>query len=207
MREREGVGDLYELAARLVGAEVDGRADGRRAEVVRLLDRAEEYLVELVRVGQKLVVIDLDDEGNPVRVLARDRAEDAEGRGDGVAAALDGEFDDVFGVEVERVGRERSAGRVFDALVYGEYGEVAGARESAVVEERLQRAKDLRAAVGADPHAVYEVGAGRVQYVSGNLRGVEFEQRAPVLAEKLFDACEGRPFAPEFGSHLLNPPE
>src|ERR1043165_1091690 len=203
VREREGVGDLDELAARLFGAEVDGRAHGGSAEVVCLLDRAEQDLVELVRVGQKLVVVDLDDEGNLVRVLARDRAEHAEGRSAGVAAALNRQPHDVLRVEVERVGRERRARRVLYALVDGEYGEVARAREPPVVEERLQRAKNLRAAVGVRPDAVYEVRAGRVQKLFRNLRRVEFEQRTPVLAEKLFDARQSRPFAPEFGSHLL----
>ena len=41
--------------------------------------------------------------------LRRDRAEHAERRGDGVAAALDRQLDDVLGVEVDRVGREAGA--------------------------------------------------------------------------------------------------
>jgi bifunctional DNA-binding transcriptional regulator/antitoxin component of YhaV-PrlF toxin-antitoxin module len=63
----------------------------------RLLDRAEHDLVELVRVGQQLVVVDLHDERDLVRVLAGHQPEHAEGRGHGVAAALDRELHDVLG--------------------------------------------------------------------------------------------------------------
>jgi len=66
---------------------------------VSFFERAEQDLVELVRVREKLVVVDLDDEGNLVRVPARDDAEDAERRGDRVAAALNRELDDVLRVE------------------------------------------------------------------------------------------------------------
>ena len=72
-----------------VRAEVDGGADGRRAHVVGCFDRAEQNLVELVGVGEQLVVVDLHEERDLVGVLAGDRAEHAEGGGDGVAAALD----------------------------------------------------------------------------------------------------------------------
>ena len=52
-------------------AEVDRGADAGRAEVARLLDRAEHDLVELVRVGQQLVVVDLHDERDVVGVAPR----------------------------------------------------------------------------------------------------------------------------------------
>ena len=63
-------------------------------------------------------------------------------RGDGVAAALDRELDDVLGIEVARVRGERRAGRVLDALVDRQDRDVAGAGQPAVVEERLQVAQD-----------------------------------------------------------------
>ena len=54
-------------------------------------------------------------------------AEHAERRGDGVAAALDRELDDVLGIEVRGVRRERRAGRVLDALIDRQDRDVAGA--------------------------------------------------------------------------------
>src|SRR6201999_955213 len=152
VRVREGFGDLDYLATRLLGAEVDCRADCDRAHVARLLNRAEEDLVELVRVGEKLVMIDLYDEGNLVRVLARDDAEHAERRGDGVAAAFYRKLDDVLRVEVDRVRRKRRARRMLDALIDGQNREIARARESPCVEERLKRTQDARASVGVRPH-------------------------------------------------------
>ena len=69
-----------------------------------------------------------------MRVPARHGAEHAERRGDGVAPALDRELDDVRGVEVVGVLRERRAGRVLDALVDGQDRQVAGAGEAAVAD-------------------------------------------------------------------------
>jgi hypothetical protein len=80
-----------------LGAEIDRRADGDGAHVEALLDVSVERLVAGVGIGEQFVVIELDEEGNLVGVLAGDGAEDAEGGGDGVAAAFDGELDDVSG--------------------------------------------------------------------------------------------------------------
>ena len=132
VRVREGLGDLLDLPVALVRPEVDGRADADAAHVPGLVDVGEEALVELVRVGQQLVVVQLEDEGDLVRVLAGDRAEHAVGGGHAVAAALDGEFDDVRGVEAVGIGAEGGAARVLHALVHGQQRQVAGAAEAAV---------------------------------------------------------------------------
>jgi hypothetical protein len=65
-------------------------------------------------------VIELEDERDLVRVVARHRPEHAERRGDAVAAAFDGELADVRRVEVDRVRGEARPGRMLDALVDGE---------------------------------------------------------------------------------------
>ena len=127
VRGVEGLADLDDLPRGLGRAEVDGGAHRHRAHVGRLLDGAEHDLVELVRVGEELVVVHLHDERDLVGVLARHRAQHAEGGGDGVAAALDGQLDDVLRIEVVGVGRERGAGRVLDALVDRQDRQVAGA--------------------------------------------------------------------------------
>src|SRR5205085_10480753 len=150
---------------RLVRTKINGRADGNRAHVVCFLDSPEEHLVKPVRQRQQLVVIDLHDEGNLVRVLARDGTQHSKSGRDSVAAAFDRELDNVFRVEVFGVGSKRSAGRMFDALVYGQDRNVTSAREAAVVEETLQGTKYARRPVGNAPHTVHEVWAGQVQVV------------------------------------------
>ena len=102
--------DFGNLSRRFVRAKIDCGADRDRAHVVRLLHRAKHHLIKLVRQRQQLVVIDLYDEGNLVRILARDRAQHAKSRSNGVAAAFDRQLDDVFRIEILRVGSERSAG-------------------------------------------------------------------------------------------------
>ena len=144
VRSGEGLADLVQLARRLLGSEVDRRADTGGAQVVGLLDRAEHHLVELVRVGEQLVVVELDDERDAVRVAARHHAEHTERRGNGVAAAGDCQLDDVLRVEVARVGSERRGSGVLDALIDGKNRHVAAAAEAPARQQRLQVAQYLR---------------------------------------------------------------
>src|SRR5436305_324406 len=100
MRRLEGLAYLDELAARFGRAEVDRGAHCDRAHVERLLHPSEHDLVELVWVGEELIVVKLHNERDLVRVFARRRSQYAESRRQGVAAALDGELRKVSGVEV-----------------------------------------------------------------------------------------------------------
>ena len=72
-------------------------------------------------------MIDLHNEWNFVRVLARDRAQNPERGCDCVAAALNGELNDIFAVEIVWIlGKARAAG-MLDALIDRKDREVAGA--------------------------------------------------------------------------------
>ena len=172
----EHVGDILDLVGRVVGPEVDRRADGCGAHLPALLDGAEGDLPELVGVGHQFVVVELDEVGDLVGVLACGRAEDAVGRGDGVAAALDGQFDDLLWVEVVGVGCEGGAGGVLDALVDGEDGGVAGAGEASGVEDAVVVVEHALVAIGHGDDAVDEVWAGQVDSVFGDCGRVEAEQ-------------------------------
>ena len=97
---RESLADFDDLAIALIGAEIDGGADGDRAHVVSLLNAGENNLVGFVGVSEQFVVIELHEEGNLVRVLAGDRAEHAERGSYRVALAFDGQLDDIFAVEI-----------------------------------------------------------------------------------------------------------
>src|SRR3954449_5906882 len=183
----EGLADLLDLAAALRRAEVDRRADADRAHVPRALDAREHRLVVLVRIAQQLVVVELEDERQLVRVRAADGAEDAERRGDRVAAALDREADEVLGIEVDRVGREARARRVLDALVDRQDRDVAGPREAAVVEQPLQVAQRRGGAVGAEPEAVDRVRARKVELVGGDRLARVLQEALGFVAEELLD--------------------
>ena len=100
--------------------------DADRAEVGGLADRAEHDLVVGVRVVQEVVVVELHDERDAVGVAPGHEPEAAQGGGDGRAPARQGQLDQVGGVEVGRVLGEAGRGRVLDALVHGEDGQVAG---------------------------------------------------------------------------------
>ena len=75
----EGNRDLLDLAVGLGRAEVDGGAQGDGAQLPGLFHRAEDDLVVFVGIGEELVVVDLADEWDSMRVFARHRAEHAEG--------------------------------------------------------------------------------------------------------------------------------
>ena len=123
-----------------------------------------------------------------MRPLAADRAEDAERRGERVAAALDGELDEVLGIEVDRVRREARGARVLDALVDRQDRDVAGAGQAPAVEQPLEVAQDVGRAIGVDEDAVDEVRPRQVQV--GLVEGLALvvEQEPGVVAEQLLDA-------------------
>ena len=181
----EQLGDLHDLPAAVVGAEVDRRADAGGAHVPRALDAAELHLVVLVRVREQLVVVELHDQGELVRPLAADRAEDAERRGERVAAAVDGEAHEVLGVEVGGVGREARARRVLDALVDREDRHVARAGEAARVHEPGQVAQHVAVAVAVDEQPVHPVGPGQVEQRLRHGRALVLEQVRRIVAEQL----------------------
>jgi hypothetical protein len=79
-----------------------------------------------------------------VRVLARHRAKNAEGGGNGVAAAFDRELDDVLWIEIHRVRSKRCSGRMLDALIDRKDRHITSVGETSVTEHRLKVAQDLR---------------------------------------------------------------
>ena len=164
----EGLGDLNDLAVGVRAAKVNRGADGCRAHLVGFLNLAEENLLERVRVGHELVVINLHNEGDLVGVLARRHAENAEGRGNRVAAAFNGKLDDVFGIEVIGILGEAGAAGVLDALVDGQDGHVARAREAACAVDAGEVVQDTQVAVAVKPHAVREIRAGQVKAILGD---------------------------------------
>ena len=74
-------------------------------------------------------MIYFDDKRDFVRVFSGDRAENAVGRSDGVAAAFDGEFDDIFRIEKFRIRRKTRACRMFDALIDGQNRKITRSRQ------------------------------------------------------------------------------
>src|SRR6185436_14337590 len=59
VRSRKRLGYFLKLPFRLFGSEVDRSSDARAALFVGLIDRAENNLIETIRIREKLVVIEL----------------------------------------------------------------------------------------------------------------------------------------------------
>ncbi len=147
--------------------------------------RAEQDLVELVRVGEELVVVDLHDERDLVRVPARHRAQHAQRGGHRVAAALDGELHDVLGVEVGGVLGEGGARGVLDALVHGQDRDVAGAAPAGRGRAAAAGCA-ARAPAGRRPRArgPRSRGPGRCRRLLRDALAAVLEQRARVGAQQ-----------------------
>jgi len=93
------------------------RTDCHRSKLPCLLDRAKQHLIVGVGVAEQLVVVDLADERNAMRVRPRDGSEHAERGRNRVAAAFQGQFQNVLAIEIHRIRREGRACRVLDTLI------------------------------------------------------------------------------------------
>jgi hypothetical protein len=196
---------LLDLPLGLRRAEVDRGADGDAALLAGLAYRAEHDLVVGVRVRQELVVVQLEQERDPVRVAAGGGTERAERGGDGVAAALDRQLDDAGRVEVVRVLRERRPGRVLDALVDRQDRQVAGAGQAAVRVQRLHRPQHRCRPVGHGDHAVDEVRARQVQALARDRAAGVPEERLCVVAQDGFELGDVRCGCDGHGAPLSSP--
>ena len=132
---------------------------------------------------------------------ARERAEDAERRGERVAAALDRQLGEVGRIEVEGVRGEARAARVLDALVDRKDAHVAGAAQAAVAVQLLQVAQHLRVAVGLDEDALDEVGPRQMQVGRVERLALVVQQAVGLVAEELLEARAGQ-FGSSHGSIL-----
>ena len=112
-------------------------------------------------------MVDLQYKGDLVRILAGHRGQYPQGRGYGVAAALDGQLDDVFRIEIYGVRRKRRRRCMFDSLVHRQDRKVAGTSQPAVIKHGRQRAEHIDGPIAGDKDAVQKIRAGQVQGLFG----------------------------------------
>ena len=148
---------------RIIRAEINRRADCRRAHIVRFLDRAKQDLLEAIWISQQFIMIDLYDERNFMRVLARHNAQHTKRGCDCIASAFDGELDNVFGIEVIGVFREACAARMLDALIHRQNGKITRSAKTTVVMHPRQIAEHAIVAVRMRNNTIYKIRAGQMQ--------------------------------------------
>src|SRR5262249_35096857 len=110
----------------------------------------------------------LHDEGNLVRILARDGPKHAKGGSNGVAAAFDGQLDDILAVEVIGIFREAGAAGMLDALVHRQNGHVASAAQAAVAEQALEISEHAQVAVARRINAINKIRTGKMHALLDN---------------------------------------
>ncbi|MOA20810.1 hypothetical protein D3C78_1412750 [compost metagenome] len=79
VRALKGCGDLFNLPTRLLRTKVNGRPDRHRTHVKSLLHAGVQRLVIFGGITQRLVVVELNEEWNAVRVATRHRSQHAVG--------------------------------------------------------------------------------------------------------------------------------
>ncbi len=128
-------------------------------------------------------MVDLGDKRDPVGITAGDGAQHTEGGGDSVATGVNGQLDDVLGVEIDRVGREACRRRVLDALVDGQDRDIAGAAQAARVEEHTEVAQHGHGPVRKGKDPVDEVRAGQDEVFPGDALALVGEQWLSFVTE------------------------
>ena len=144
----------------------------------------------LVRVSEQLVVVDLYEKRNLVRIFPRDGAKHAERRCHGIAAAFDSQLDDILGIEIERVFCKASPRRMLYALIDRKDRHVAGARKASGVIHPIQVVQDALVAVGRSKDAIHPVRARQVQELGGNGLAVVLEEVLGLVAEEGDDVVD-----------------
>src|SRR5207302_10347815 len=110
-------------------------------------------------------MVELQKKWNLVSVLARDGTQHTKCTCHGVASAFDGKLHHVLGIEINGIGSERRACGVLDSLIYGENGNVTGAREPSRSEKLLKADKSTGRTVGAHVNSINEIGTRQVQFI------------------------------------------
>lgn len=104
--------NLLNLAARFLRTEIDGCPYRNRAHIERLLYAGIQRLVERIRITQRFVVVNFNEERNAVRVATGDRSQHAIGRCHAVTPSFDSQLHNILRIKVQRVSRKRCASGV-----------------------------------------------------------------------------------------------
>lgn len=125
VRAMKGLAHLDDLPSALLASKINGRADGDRSHVPGLVNMREHDLIELVRICEQLVVIELHDKRNLGRELFRARTQNTQSRSHRIASALDRQTDDVDRIEIDRIPGKARAGAVLHALIHRQNAQVS----------------------------------------------------------------------------------
>ena len=117
---------------------VDRVADADAAEPHGVRDAPGDGLPRVLLLHERVAVVELQDQRDVARELARARLEEPERGGVRAAAGVDGELEVVAGVVPRGVHGERAPRAVLEALVDGQDHHAAGPAEAPVAEEAGQ---------------------------------------------------------------------
>src|SRR6185437_1830868 len=98
---------------------------------------------------------------------------------------LDRELDDVVRIEILRIRRKRSSGRVLDSLIDRQDRYISCAGETTGRIDRVQAAEDVWIAVGLHPNPVDKVTARELQVLLWDGGAGVIEQSARLVTQKL----------------------
>src|SRR5476649_1696342 len=114
----KGGGNLFNLPARLLRAEINSRDDGDCDQVESLINTGIQGMIVLSEIAQSLVMINLDQERDTVGITASNRRQHTVSGGDAITACLYCQFDDIFWIKILGINGKGRAGGVLDALIH-----------------------------------------------------------------------------------------
>src|SRR5690606_28143551 len=98
-----------------------------------------------------------------MRILSSNNSQVAESRSHCIASTFNRQLYNVFGIEVDGVGREGSTCCMFYSLVYGQDRHIASIGQSACIHDRSKVAQHLRTPVGWHEYFIEKLRARLVQ--------------------------------------------
>ena len=143
-----GFFDLFVHWHAMRGTGIDGEPDGGATQPQGVLHRAGEGRERVLLVLQHVVIVDFEDERNVAGKFAGGGFEGAKGRGIGVAAGGDGQFNMIARIVAGRIDGEAAGRAVLEPLVHRQDDHPPGAFEGAVIQktgEVRQRARVVAA--------------------------------------------------------------
>src|SRR5690606_9373448 len=142
----------FELAGTFGASPVNGGTHGNGTHIPCILYCSKKRLIVTVRIAQEFVVVDLYNKRYLMGIPAAHNAQYSKGRRNSIAAACYGQLNNMFGVKIKWVRSEGRTRTVFTTLVYRENAAIACTYQTAVIQQHLQAAQHLVAAVAVGPN-------------------------------------------------------
>src|SRR5690606_1654354 len=104
-----------------------------RSHVPGAFNSAKHGLIEPVGEAEEFIVVDLHNKRNLMRILTAHNSEHPVGGSNGITAAFDSEFYNIFRIKINRIGSKSRTPAVLNSLIHRKDRAMPGARQTTVI--------------------------------------------------------------------------